>query len=190
MTIDHIQFGPMPCKWTTDAVYILKRTQVEYEQRNFYTRLVDLEKVFDVVTRKIDAWAMWKKGIPEVLVWAEMSLYIGTMRKVKDGTHICKELKANVGVHQGSVLSQLLFAFMIDFVPRDIKEGTLQKNIVRWWCRYDCGKNCRNECKTLWLEEYIYINVLKDNSGIIVVLFKSLVLSLCCEFRLFCWFEL
>ena len=56
-----------------------------------------------------------------------MSLNIGTMTLVKDGTQLYKEFKVNVGVHQGSVLSQLLFAFVIDFVPSDIQEGTLQK---------------------------------------------------------------
>ena len=29
----------------------------------------------------------------------------------------------NIGVHQGSVLSQLLFAVAVDFITNDIKEG-------------------------------------------------------------------
>ena len=101
--------------------------QVDYVQRNLYMRFVDIEKVFDGATWKIVVWAMWKNGIPEALVRAEMSLNIGTMTLVKDGTQLYKEFKAKVGVHQGSVLSQLLFAFVIDFVPSDIQEGTLQE---------------------------------------------------------------
>ena len=34
-------------------------------------------------------------------------------------------LKANVGVHQGSALTPLLFAFVIDYVTSEIKVGTL-----------------------------------------------------------------
>ena len=36
---------------------------------------VDLEKAFDRVRRKVAEWALRKKGLPEVLVQAVMSLY-------------------------------------------------------------------------------------------------------------------
>ena len=49
-------------------------------------------------------WAMRKKGIPEALVGAVMSLYKGAKTKVKVGTHLSEEFEVNVGVHQGSVL--------------------------------------------------------------------------------------
>ena len=67
----------MPGKGTIDAVYILRRVQEEYlaKQKKLYMCLVDLEKAFDVAPRKVVEWAMRKKGIPEVLVAAVMSLY-------------------------------------------------------------------------------------------------------------------
>ena len=37
----------------------------------------DLEKAFDRVLRKVSEWAMRKRGIPEVMVIAVMSLYEG-----------------------------------------------------------------------------------------------------------------
>ena len=88
---------------------------------------VDLEKAFDRVPRKVMVWAMRKKGIPEALVTAVMSLYKGARTKVKVGTHFSEELEVNVRAHQGSLLSQLLFAIVIDVVTDKIKEGMLQE---------------------------------------------------------------
>ena len=70
---------------------------------------------------------MRKKGIPEALFRAVMSLYKGAMTKVKVGTHLSDEIKANVGVHLGSALSPLLFAIVIDVVTNEIREGMLQE---------------------------------------------------------------
>ena len=67
-----------------------------------------------------------KKGIPEALVTAVMSLYKGAWTKVKVGTHLSEELEVNVRVHQGSALSPLLFAIVVDVVKNKIKEGTSQ----------------------------------------------------------------
>ena len=56
-----------------------------------------------------------------------MSLYKGARTKVKVGTQLSDEFEVNVGVHQGSVISPLLFAIVIDVVTNEIKEGTLQE---------------------------------------------------------------
>ena len=65
---------------------------------------------FGRVPRKVVEWAMRKRGIPEALVRAVMSLYKGVRTTVKVGTHLSEEFEVNVGVHQRSVLSPLLFA--------------------------------------------------------------------------------
>ena len=71
---------------------------------------VDLEKTFDRVSRRVMKWAMKKKGLPEILVKAIMSLYEGAETKVRGGSGLSKELSVEARVHQGSVLSPLLFA--------------------------------------------------------------------------------
>ena len=70
---------------------------------------------------------MRKKGIPEALVTAVVSLYKGARTKVRVETHYSKELEVNGGVHQGSVLSPLLFAIVVDVATYKIKEGKLQE---------------------------------------------------------------
>ena len=69
---------------------------------------------------------MRKKGIPEALATAVMSLYKDARTKVKVGTHFSEELEVNVGVHQGSVLSLLLLAIVVNVVMNEIKEGMFQ----------------------------------------------------------------
>ena len=44
---------------------------------------VDLEKAFDRVPRKVLEWAMRKRGIPEVMVKAVVSLYEGAKTRVE-----------------------------------------------------------------------------------------------------------
>ena len=69
---------------------------------------VDMEKAFDRVPIKVMEWAMKKKGLSEAIVWAVMSLYDSV----------------KVGVNQGSVLSPLLFAIVVDDITRKCKNGS------------------------------------------------------------------
>ena len=103
--------------------------QEEYlaKQKKLYMCFVDLEKAFDRVPRTVVEWVMRKKGIPEELATAVMSLYNGARTKVKVGTNLYEKFEVNVGVHHGSVLSPLLLAIVVDVVTNMIKEGTLQE---------------------------------------------------------------
>ena len=69
---------------------------------------------------------MRKKGIPEALVRSVTSLYKGAKTKVKVGNHLSEQFGVKIGVHQGSALSPLLLAIVIDIVMNEIKQGTSQ----------------------------------------------------------------
>ena len=60
--IDEMQFGFMPGKGTTHALFILKRMQEEFRgrEKKLYECFVDLEKAFDRVPRKVMEWALKK----------------------------------------------------------------------------------------------------------------------------------
>ena len=100
-----------------------------------------MAKAFDKVQEKVMEWAMRKKGIPEALVRAVMSLYESAKTKVNVGTRLSEELDVNVGVHQGSALPPLLFAIEIDVVTIKVKVGTLQEILYVDDLVFDSGDN-------------------------------------------------
>ena len=127
VSVDKMQIGFMPVRGTIDAVFILKRMQEEYHAigKKLHMCSVDLEKAFDRVPRKILEWAKRKKGIPEVLVRSVMSLYDGTVTRVREDSELSEEFEVNVGLLQGSVLSPFPFALMDDVVTEFDREGAL-----------------------------------------------------------------
>ena len=126
LMIDDMQFSIMPGKGTIYAVLILRILEKYLaKQKKLHIYFVDQENAFDRVPRKVVEWAMRNEGIPEALDRAVMSLYKGAKTKV--GTHISEEPEVDVGVHQGSDLSPMLFAIVIDVATNEIKESTLQE---------------------------------------------------------------
>ena len=79
VAIDDVQFGCRPGKGTTRTLFILRRIREEFrgKEKKLCMCFVDLEKAFNRVRRKVAEWAPRKKGLPEVLVQAVMSLYEG-----------------------------------------------------------------------------------------------------------------
>ena len=69
-----------------------------------------MEKAFDRVPRKVMEGVIRKKGLSEVIVRAVMSLYDGAKTRVRVGSAYSEEFEVKVGIHQGFVLSPLLFA--------------------------------------------------------------------------------
>ena len=105
--------------------------------KKLYMVFVDLEKAFDRVPRKVIWWALRRKGVVEREIRAIMEMYdcVKTAVRMEDGRSEWFEVK--VGVHQGSVLSPLLFAIVVDEITRNIKEGIPKEylsadNLVRF----------------------------------------------------------
>ena len=91
----------MPGKGTVDAIFTVRRIQEEYQKKdkNLYMCVVDMEKAFDRVPRKVMELAMRKNGLSEVMVRAVMSLYDGAKARVRVGSAYSKEFEVKVGVH-------------------------------------------------------------------------------------------
>ena len=78
----------MPGKGAIDALFLVRRLQEKHraKDKKMYVCFADLEKAFDRVPRGVMEWAMRKKGLPEILVKAVMSLYEGAETKVRVGS--------------------------------------------------------------------------------------------------------
>ena len=124
--IDNMQFGFMPGRGTTDAIFILRQLQEKHlaKNKNLYFAFVDLEKAFDRVPRKVIWWAMRKLGIEEWIVKFVQAMYTNTKSKVRVNDSYTDEFDVKVGVHQGSVLSPLLFVIVLEALSREFRTGT------------------------------------------------------------------
>ena len=123
VNLNKMQFGFMPGKGTVDAIFIVRRMQQEYQKKDkkLYMCVVDMEKAFDRVPRKVMAWSIRKKGLSEVMVHAAMSLYDGAKTRVRVRSAYSEEFALKVGAHQGSVLSPLLFAIAMYVITENAR---------------------------------------------------------------------
>ena len=64
VSIADSQFGFVPGRSTTDAIFVVRQLQEKYLAANkrLYMAFVDLEKAFDLVPRKVIWWALRKLG--------------------------------------------------------------------------------------------------------------------------------
>ena len=127
VNLNEMQFRFTPGKGTVDAIFIVSTMQGEYqkEDKKLYMCFVDMGKAFDRVPRKVMEWATRMKGLSEVIVRTIMSLYDGAKTRVRVGSAYSMAFKIKVGVHQGSVLSPLLFAIVVDVITEYARRGVV-----------------------------------------------------------------
>ena len=76
---------------------------------------------FDRVPREVVGWALRYLGVDEWIVIKAM--YEDASTKVRMNGRESKAFNVRVGVHQGSVLSPLLFIIVLEALSRDFREG-------------------------------------------------------------------
>ena len=125
VSIDDSQFGFVPGRGTTDAIFVVRQLQEKYlaVKKRLYMAFVDLEKAFDRVPRKVIWWALRKLGVEEWIVRLVQGKYPNTRSRVRVGEGFSKEFEVKVGVHQGSVLSPLLFIIVLEALSREFRAG-------------------------------------------------------------------
>ena len=75
--IDTMQFGFMPGRGTTNAIFIIRQVHEKYlgKHKDLYFAFVDLEKAFDRVSRKVLWWALRKVGVDKWLIRTIQVMY-------------------------------------------------------------------------------------------------------------------
>ena len=128
---------------------------------------MNLEKAYDRVPREVIYWSLRRKGVPEKLVRLIQETYRNTKTAVRTEANSSREFCISVGLHQGSALSPLLFAIIVDELTRELrgeeiwellfaddlavmnrKKRGLQKRLKRWQrclekrrAEGECGKD-------------------------------------------------
>src|SRR6267154_2798252 len=108
--LEEMQFGFSPGKvpWKTERVV---------------DGFCDLEKAFDRVPRDVVWWALRHAGVEEWIVNVIKSMYEGVTTSVKINGVESEGFEVKVGVHQGSVLSPILFNIVMQAIADNFKAG-------------------------------------------------------------------
>ncbi|KAK3554716.1 hypothetical protein QTP70_032634 [Hemibagrus guttatus] len=121
------QYGFMPRKSTTDAIFALMILMEKYRdgQRELHCVFVDLEKAYDRVPREELWYCMRKSGVAEKYVRVVQDMYERSTTVVRCAVGQTEEFKVEVGLHQGSALSPFLFAIVMDQLSEEVRQESL-----------------------------------------------------------------
>lgn len=118
------QYGFMPGKCTTDALFALRLMIEKYRegQKELHCVFIDLEKAYDRVPREELWYCMRKSGVTERYVRVVQDMYKGSVTAIRCTVGVTNEFEVKVGLHQGSVLSPFLFAMVMDRLTDEIRQ--------------------------------------------------------------------
>src|SRR2546425_12497292 len=85
----------------------------------------DLEKAFDRVPRDVLWWALRRVGVKEWIIKVIKSMYEGGTTSVRMNGEESENFEVKVGVHQGSVLSPILFHIVMQAIAENFKKGLI-----------------------------------------------------------------
>ncbi|KAK3545284.1 hypothetical protein QTP70_003047 [Hemibagrus guttatus] len=118
------QYGFMPRKSTTDAIFALRILMEKYRdgQRELHCVFVDLEKAYGRVPREELWYCMRKSGVAEKYVRVVQDMYERSRTVVRCAVGQTEEFDVEVGLHQGSALSHFLFAIVMDQLSEEVRQ--------------------------------------------------------------------
>ena len=119
------QFGFMPGRGTTNAIFILRQMTEKYREkgRDLHMVFIDLEKAYDRVPRE-ELWrCLREKMVPEKYVRLIKEMYRDVKTIVGSGVGTTEGFKVKVELHQSSAISPFLFNIVLDVLTRGVRHG-------------------------------------------------------------------
>lgn len=119
------QCGFIGGRSTTEAIQALRIIIERHRdaKRDLHAIFVDLEKAFDRVPRELIYEALRAHQVPEEYVLIIKDMYFNINTVVRCAAGESERFDIQVGVHQGSVLSPLLFNLVMNCLTRDNLNG-------------------------------------------------------------------
>jgi len=126
VTIKKNQYRFQKGKSTTEPIFCLRTIQEKFREhnQNLHMVFVDLGKAYDTIPRELIWDCLRKKNVPEQYIDIIKDMYKNCVTRVRTTSGLTDEIKIEVGLHQGSALSPLLFIIIMDVVTEAIDEET------------------------------------------------------------------
>ncbi|XP_063595885.1 uncharacterized protein LOC134772741 [Penaeus indicus] len=116
------QFGFMPGRGTTDAIFAVRQMMEKYgeKQRKLHIVFIDLEKAYDRVPRG-EVWrCLRERNVSEKYVRLVQDMYEGATTQARSSVGLTEKFSVAVGLHQGSSLSPYIFDLVMDVLGQNI----------------------------------------------------------------------
>jgi hypothetical protein len=104
----------MPERSTMGAIFLIRQLMEKYmeQKKDLHMVFIDLEKVYDKVTRNIMWQALQKHNISIKYITLIKDMYDNVVTSVQTSDEDTNDFPINIVLHQGSVLSPYLFALI------------------------------------------------------------------------------
>lgn len=121
------QCGFVPDKSTADAIQAMRILVEKFRDasKDLHLIFIDLEKAFDRVPRDLIWTALRSHEVPEIYVNIIRDMYNEATTRIRCVAGISNLFSVGVGVHQGSVLSPLLFNIVMNYITSNITDKLL-----------------------------------------------------------------
>ncbi|XP_039760423.1 uncharacterized protein LOC120634096 [Pararge aegeria] len=123
---DIVELTPNQCgfvtgKGTSDAIQTIRimLEKAKINKSNLHMIFIDLEKAFDHVPRNLIWQSLRAQNVPEQYICLIQDMYNNVTTQVVSAAGTSDGFAIEVGVHQGSALSPLLFNVNMDYLTKD-----------------------------------------------------------------------
>ena len=122
MTIAEQQFGFMPGRSTTDAIFCLRMLLEKWTEGQKAVHCATWRKHTTGYPERNCDKCLWLAETSECYIRIIQDMYDRATTTVRSAARLTEEFKVGVGLHQGSALSLFLFAIIIDRLMEDIRK--------------------------------------------------------------------